>query len=192
MNDEPLLASDETQLTSEAEESLERDPELDTLPGVEIEIEVLPARQRRISARILIPAPADPIWQVLTQYESLPDFLPNLVESTIIGEEDGCKLVKQVGKQTFLFVKFSATVVLKLNEDYPKQIAFSMTQGDFQAFFGTWELVVQDACETQLIYQLTLQAPRHMPLKLIEQRLKRDMSVNLVAIRDHVLSLTPG
>ncbi|MEO0852075.1 MAG: SRPBCC family protein, partial [Cyanobacteria bacterium J06648_11] len=153
---------------------------------VEIEVERLPQRRRQLRASISIPAPSERVWQVLTDYDRLAEFIPSLQESCCIGEADGCRLLRQVGVEKFLRLSFSAAVVLKMNETPPNRIDFVMTEGDFNEFEGSWELAI--AADTQvpqvrLTYVLRLQPPRRMPARLIEGRLRQNLCANLLAIR---------
>lgn len=43
------------------------------------EVDVVSWRERRIKARILVDADVEAVWSVLTDYERLADFIPNLV-----------------------------------------------------------------------------------------------------------------
>lgn len=47
--------------------------------GVHCEVEVISWRERRIKASITVEADEEAVWKVLTDYEKLADFVPNLV-----------------------------------------------------------------------------------------------------------------
>ncbi|MEM6445819.1 MAG: SRPBCC family protein [Cyanobacteria bacterium J06642_2] len=153
---------------------------------IDLDVERLSQRRRHLRACITIPAAPEWVWQVLTDYDRLAEFIPSLRESCRLGEADGCTLLRQVGVETFLRVSFSAAVVLKMQETYLQRIDFGMTEGDFNEFEGSWELepVAVDAQpHTQLTYVLRLQPPRRMPARLIEGRLRRNLCDNLTAVR---------
>lgn len=46
---------------------------------VNCEVDVVSWRERRIRAEIIVDADVDAVWRVLTDYERLADFIPNLV-----------------------------------------------------------------------------------------------------------------
>ena len=46
---------------------------------VHCEVEVISWRERRIKAEIVVNADVESVWDVLTDYERLADFVPNLV-----------------------------------------------------------------------------------------------------------------
>lgn len=162
-------------------------PELEAqLDEVKIDIEEVAKRQRRITSQLEIAQPRETVWQVLTDYESLPEFVPNLAKSQRLEHPDGDKVrLEQVGKQRLLKMNFSARVVLDLVEMPPERIEFEMVEGDFKGFSGYWLLEAAQNT-TQLSYSIFVWPPRTMPVSLIERRLSKDLSLNLVAIRQRV------
>lgn len=164
---------------------------------VAIELERLPQRRRLLRASIAIPSAAEWVWQVLTDYDRLSEFVPSLQESCCIGEEDGCQLLRQVGTETFLRLSFSAAVVLKMQETHLQRIDFVMVEGDFNEFEGSWELdaAIADDDRTpqvRLTYVVRLQPPRRMPARLIEGRLRKNLCDNLLAIRQEACARAAG
>ncbi|AFZ42984.1 cyclase/dehydrase [Halothece sp. PCC 7418] len=163
------------------------DSELEAqLEAVEIQTEEVAKRQRRITSQIAIAHPRESVWKVLTDYESLPEFIPSLEKSQRLEHPEGEKVrLEQVGKQKLLKMNFSARVVLDLEEAHPERIDFEMVEGDFKAFSGYWFLEPKEKT-TQLVYSIFVWPPRTMPVSLIERRLSKDLSLNLVAIRQRV------
>ncbi|ERN40547.1 oligoketide cyclase/lipid transport protein [Rubidibacter lacunae KORDI 51-2] len=184
MNEEDLLPT-----SLDGSELLEPEPTVEAADAVEITTEAR-ERERCLTARIAIARPLEPIWQVLTNYEALPEFIPSLEASRRLAHPHGGVRVEQIGFQQLLRVNFRARVVLDLDEIYPEQIHFRMVEGDFRRFEGYWSLAPTTdptAGEvTTLTYNLTVLPPRTMPVGLIAQRLRRDLTVNLLAIRQRV------
>jgi ribosome-associated toxin RatA of RatAB toxin-antitoxin module len=157
---------------------------------IQVEVEDLGERRRQVRGRVLIPVERQQVWQVLTDYDHLAEFIPNLVESRVIGRENGRTLVRQVGSQKVLFAQFSAAVVLAIEEIFPQQLRFQKTQGDFLIFEGFWDLADWSAHQTLLTYHLQVKPPRRMPVGLVERRICQDLALNLQAIRERCLSLS--
>ncbi len=162
------------------------------LAKVEIQIEKIAERQRQISAKVQIPHPVEQIWKVLTDYEALPDFLPNLAKSRLIEHPNGGIRLEQVGSQRLLNFNFSARVVLDLEEYFPKEINFRMVEGDFKGFSGSWCLEPYSLDEyvgTNLCYTIQVWPKLTMPVGIIENRLSKDLRLNLLAIHQRVEEL---
>lgn len=157
---------------------------------LEITTEKLQGRQRRICASILVPCSVEQVWLVLTDYDNLANFIPNLTVSRRLGVSDAGTLLEQVGTQCFLNVQFCARVLLNMVEHFPHQLGFTMIEGDFKAFEGAWKLAPTDGTEgiTKLIYEVTVCPPRAIPALLIERHLRRDLTQNLYAIRQQAIA----
>lgn len=155
-----------------------------------IATEKLPNRHRRILASISVPCSAEQLWSILTDYDHLADFIPNLTVSRRIEDADSRTLLEQVGTQCFLNVKFCARVVLDMVEQFPHSIGFAMVEGDFKSFEGVWRLepAVDAEAATRLSYEVTLCPPRAIPAMLIERHLRHDLTKNLQAIRQHAIA----
>jgi ribosome-associated toxin RatA of RatAB toxin-antitoxin module len=152
--------------------------------GVEVCTESAEGRQRKISARIQISHPVEKVWQVLTDYDHLADFIPNLAKSKKIHHPQGGIRLEQVGTESLLKLKFCAKVVLDMVEQFPHQLDFQMVEGDFKKFFGSWLLQPSaDGTGTELSYVVSVLPPLAMPVGMIERRLKNGLVTNLNAIR---------
>ena len=159
----------------------------DISKDVEIVVSKLSHRGRQITAKIQIPHPIEKIWQILTDYESLPNFIPNLAQSRRLTHPDDGIRLEQVGSQKLLNFKFCARVVLDLEEVFPQLIKFNMVEGDFKDFQGSWCLEpysVNNEQGTTLCYTISIVPKLTMPVSIIECRLKKDLQTNLLAIRD--------
>ncbi|NDJ22919.1 cyclase [Nostoc sp. B(2019)] len=160
---------------------------------VEVQVEKIAERQRRISAKIQIPQPVEQIWKVLTDYEALADFIPNLAKSRLIEHPNGGIRVEQIGSGRLLNFNFCARVVLDLEEYFPKEINFRMVEGDFKGFSGSWCLEPYSLGEyigTNLCYTIQVWPKLTMPVAIIENRLSKDLQLNMLAIHQRVGELT--
>jgi ribosome-associated toxin RatA of RatAB toxin-antitoxin module len=189
MSEADLAAEEANAVTLDAEDAV--DPAI--LETVQVTSEKVQGRQRRIAATIGIPQPIERVWQVLTDYEHLADFIPNLTKSRRLPTDDGI-LIEQMGAQCFLNIKFCARVVLQMKEQFPGAIHFEMVEGDFKGFEGAWRLEPIEASSnqpagTKLSYELLVLPRRTMPISLIERRLCHDMAVNLAAIYQRVATV---
>ncbi|MBD2363690.1 SRPBCC family protein [Anabaena minutissima FACHB-250] len=180
-------------------EDFELDPNLDpdlglvadtaNLPPVEVQIAKVAERQRQITAKVQIPHPVERVWKVLTDYEALTDFIPNLAKSSLLEHPDGGIRLEQIGSQRLLNFNFCARVVLDLEESFPKEINFQMVEGDFKGFSGYWCLepyVLDQLIGTNLCYSIEIWPKLTMPITIIERRLSNDLKSNLLAIYQRV------
>lgn len=161
----------------------------DNLPSVIVEVEKIAERQRQITAKVQIPQPVEQVWQVLTNYEALVDFVPNLAKSCLLEHPNGGIRLEQVGSQRLLNFNFCARVILDLQERFPKEISFQMVEGDFKGFSGSWNLepyTLGEQTGTNLCYTIQIWPKLIMPVAIIEHRLSSDLRANLLAIYQRV------
>jgi ribosome-associated toxin RatA of RatAB toxin-antitoxin module len=162
------------------------------LPAVFVQIEKIADRQRRITASVQIPQPVEQVWKVLTDYEALADFIPNLTKSRLLEHPSGGTRLEQIGSQRLLRFNFCARVVLDLEEHEPKEIKFQLAEGDFKDFSGSWHLepyFLGQCMGTNLQYIVKVWPKLTMPVGIIERRLSQDMELNLLAVRQRVEEL---
>ncbi|MEB3199577.1 MAG: SRPBCC family protein [Synechococcaceae cyanobacterium] len=123
------------------------------------------------------------LWSVLTDYNNLHRFIPNLSTSRQLWRRGNRVAVEQVGSQQFCGMRFSARVQLELQEEFEfGRLTFQQLEGDFRCFEGTWQ-VGRDGISTWLLYELTVQGKPGMPIGLIEQRLQSDLASNLRGVQ---------
>ncbi|MBE9181500.1 cyclase [Oculatella sp. LEGE 06141] len=154
--------------------------------GVDVRTEKLEGRKRRISANLQVPYSVEQLWQILTDYDHLADFIPSLAKSRRIDHPQGGVRLEQIGAQSFLKLKFCARVVLDMIETFPHQIDFRMVEGDFREFSGSWQIQSVRSSEqpiTDLCYTVLVVPHLAMPVGLIERRLGQGLVLNLTAIR---------
>lgn len=147
-------------------------------------MEKLPNGVRRLAAQVCTPIGIDFLWKVLTDYDHLSDFIPNLASSTLLSRDSNRVRLKQVGSQTLMGFKFSAEVHLELEEDLSNGILrFHLLKGDFRRFEGSWRMKeLPEGKGSWLLYELIVQGCIGMPVALIERRLREDLSANLLAV----------
>ena len=152
--------------------------------GVAIEqtMERLPQGVRRLAVQLRTAIPVSVLWEVLTDYDQLDRFIPNLSTSELVLRDGETVRVLQVGSQQLLGLRFSAQVLLELKEELPDGVLrFRMLKGDFRRFEGSWQMrELPDG--SSLLYELTVQGCLGMPIGLIEERLRDDLSSNLRAV----------
>jgi len=99
-----------------------------------------PQTRDRISlGRVLIPAPWEVVWGVLTDYQSYPQFYPKLKEIKLLKKEGSRVWLDMVFSNLFLFSDFKARMVY---EQEPSQwfLSYQIEEGDFKKFYGSWKL----------------------------------------------------
>ena len=154
--------------------------ELDT---IQQEMERLPGGCRRLAVQLRLGIDPHWLWAVLTDYDALSRFIPNLECSRLLWRRGNVVGLEQEGAQVFMGLRFRARVHLELTEHLEqRRLSFTMVKGDFRRFEGAWQ-IGGDGSATTLLYELTVQGCVGMPIGLIEQRLRDDLASNLRAVQ---------
>ena len=154
-----------------------------SLDTIQQEMERLPQGVRRLAVQLRTGLDPQWLWAVLTDYENLHRFIPNLASSRLLWRRGSTVGLEQVGSQSFCGLRFTARVEIELDEDRPaSQLLFRLVKGDFRRFEGSWA-VHHDERGTSLLYELTVQGKPGMPIALIEQRLREDLANNLRGVQ---------
>ncbi|XP_020595601.1 uncharacterized protein LOC110035672 isoform X2 [Phalaenopsis equestris] len=156
--------------------------------AVHYEVDVVSWRERRIRAKALVHADVDAVWRVLTDYERLADFIPNLIYSGRIPCPDVGRIwLEQRGMQRALYWQIEARVVLDLQEfnnlDNERELQFTMVDGDFIKFEGKWSVKTGPRSSTAILtYEVSVIPRFSFPAIFLERIIRSDLPVNLRAV----------
>ncbi|PQQ12083.1 uncharacterized protein Pyn_01553 [Prunus yedoensis var. nudiflora] len=167
---------------------------------------------RRIRSEIGIEAPLNTVWNLLTDYERLADFIPGLAVCRLLHKTDNYARLFQIGQQNLAFgLKFNAKGVVDCYETpletlpnlgHKRDIEFNMVEGDFEIFQGKWSLqqlnreiscddsLIEQQMHTTLSYLVDVKPKLWLPIRLVEGRLCKEIKINLACIREEALKLT--
>ncbi|KAJ9558732.1 hypothetical protein OSB04_013346 [Centaurea solstitialis] len=155
---------------------------------VKCEVEVISWRERRVRSEVEVDADVDSVWNALTDYERLADFIPNLIFSTRIPcSQPGRIWLEQRGLQRALYWHIEARVVLDLQE-FPNsanghELHFSMVDGDFKKFEGKWSVKSGKRSSTAILsYEVNVIPNFNLPAIFMERIIRSDLPVNLQAL----------
>ncbi|KAL0337832.1 UNVERIFIED_CONTAM: hypothetical protein Scaly_2058300 [Sesamum calycinum] len=176
--------------------------------GIEIAIEKTGKNSRRITSKVAVQASLQTVWDILTDYERLADFIPGLAVSKLLEKRDKFARLFQIGEQNLAFgLKFNAKGVIDCFEKdlqtlplgQKRDIEFKMVEGDFQLFEGKWSIeqevrqnpgdsqsdsVVGEEYQTTLLYIVLVKPKVWLPVRLVEGRLCKEIRSNLSCIRE--------
>jgi ribosome-associated toxin RatA of RatAB toxin-antitoxin module len=100
----------------------------------------------RVGELIMIEAAADlPVsvraaWDVLTDYDHLADFIPDMKSSRVLSRGSEGVKVEQKGEFSFLFLSRTVDVTLMVTESPPVRVASRAIAGSFRELSGSYQL----------------------------------------------------
>ena len=93
-----------------------------------------------VRAHALIEAPIGIVWDTLTDYEKLPEFIPGLKKSRLVSRRGASVIVEQSGEARFLMFSFPIDVTLEALEFPRSSIRVRALSGNFRHFEGGYHL----------------------------------------------------
>ena len=93
-----------------------------------------------IKARATIKAPYALIWQTLTDYDHLSEFIPGMMTSHVVERRGSAAIVEQTGKAGFLFFTYPIEVVVESPEEPPAFIGIRVLKGNLKQLDGGYRI----------------------------------------------------
>ncbi len=98
-----------------------------------------------VNASASVSAPVEVAWQVLTDYERLPQFVPGIIKSDVLMRSGDRALVDQEGEARFLVFTFPIRIRLEVHERPRETVDSRAVSGNMRSMWGRYELHVDAA-----------------------------------------------
>ena len=158
----------------------------DSIQGGEILIDFGDARRfrGRIRAAVLVEAPPQSIWTVLSDCESAPAYLDNVQSCELVETLDGgqAQVFRQRAKLRWFMPSFEHE--FRLDYEPYDRMRVTRVSGPFEQLDGVWWLVPDTAGRTRVIYRLDIEPGPLIPRFLLSRPLRRDILNAMRAVRE--------
>jgi hypothetical protein len=181
---------------------------------VAVNIERTSMNSRRISGSVIIDRPIEDVWLVLTDYDRLADYVPNLTQSKTVAHPQGGIRLFQEGSQKIVGFDFRASLTMDMEEHYGnvgdrmamRSIKFKLVDsGMFGDFDGEWRLqynsriVNRDAkpgedpyvYRTKLFYMVYIRPKGPVPVVALEWQIAEEVPNNLRSVKKTAEEMGP-
>lgn len=137
----------------------------------------------QLNARQFVAATPQQAWQVLTDYEHLTEFVPDLVHSKVLTRGPHDATVEQVSQAGFLFMSHSVQMVVHIDEQPFSAIDVALVSGDMRHYRAHWALAetFQAGASGTLITYAGELAPKFFLPPLVGQPLVQAQVKKMVA-----------
>lgn len=107
-----------------------------------------------IDATGTVAAPLPRVWRILTNYERMTEFVPDLESSKVLSRNGNDVMLEQFGVARLLFMTRPIHLIVRVNEQPMSAIDISLVSGDMKQYAARWELIpVPETGGTRLIYK---------------------------------------
>jgi carbon monoxide dehydrogenase subunit G len=126
-----------------------------------------------VSARFHVAAPPAAALAVLTDYENIPRFLPDITSSIVRERSTRGAVVEQEAASRMMGFSKKVHLVLVIDEA-ADAIRFHDRSGrSFETYEGSWSLSAREG-GTEILYELTAKPAFDVPEFILKRLLKRD------------------
>lgn len=140
-----------------------------------------------VSASARLRAPLSVIWQTLTDYDHLADFIPGMKRSRVIGRFGSSTIVEQAGSSSGL-LSYPINVVVESNEQPPTTISVRILSGNLRVLQGAYHLQKVDDRDDEFILSWSglVRPDIDLPAFIEEPALRKNVRDQFQAMVDEI------
>jgi ribosome-associated toxin RatA of RatAB toxin-antitoxin module len=154
------------------------------LPGARLAAAAVPAPAPQVSvqeergtytvtARFEVPQPPQLVLTVLSDYEQIPRFMPDVRKSVVVERTPGRLVVEQEAVSKFMMFSKQVHLLLEINEDSGSLQFVDRCGKSFRSYQGVWR-VEPKGIGSAVTYELSAQPGFDVPGFVLKRLLKRD------------------
>lgn len=132
-------------------------------------------------------APAEVVYEVVTDYESYPEFLPMIKETEILERQDNVVVCK-----FSIFVVKNFEYVLRLEHDPPHKTRWTYVRGDFKNSEGGWDFEPIDEVSCRVTYSVDMDMGFFVPKIISKQVVSASLPSMLTSIQKRAEAVFRG
>nr|WP_229212312.1 SRPBCC family protein [Duganella sp. HH105] len=160
------------------------------LPKLEVSVnrvELDALHMYEVDATGTVAAPLPKVWRILTGYERMAEFVPDMESCKVLSRNGNEVIVEQFGVARFLFMTKSIHLIVRATEQPMSSIDISLISGDMKHYESHWELIpVPETGGTKVVYSGKLIPNFYVPgilgAKMIRGDIERMMSAVLARL----------
>lgn len=135
-----------------------------------------------VTAKGSVKATPEAVWKVLTDYESMPEFVPDLEKTKVLSRTGNRVILEQAGVARFLFLSRTIHLVVQAAEEPITAIDISLVTGDMLVYSCRWEMTALPDGGTRIDYTGKMVPKFYVPGMLGSNIIKRDIERMMAAV----------
>lgn len=139
-----------------------------------------------LTVSLFVEVPQQTLWGILTDYESLPDFVPHLEECTVVDRVKNRVYIEEV----FSCFPLTMRLDLEIKEEPPNRTVFKRYSGNMKVYEGSWE--IDPASPETSIFTLKVKAQPDFPVpqKVLTWILRTEIPKGMLEMRKQALTVS--
>ncbi len=156
------------------------------LPPLEVSVKRLDLDDQKVfdvlASGAVMAAPAT-VWKILTTYERMPEFVPDLQSTRVVSRNGNEVIVEQLGTARLLFIKRDIRLVVRVTEQPTNIIDIALISGDMKQYHCRWELIpMPETGGTRILYSGRLVPNFYVPGMLGASMVRSDIEKMMTAV----------
>ncbi|MFS2005824.1 SRPBCC family protein [Duganella sp. CT11-25] len=140
-----------------------------------------------VDATGTVAAPLPKVWRILTSYERMAEFVPDMESCKILSRNGNEVILEQFGVARFLFMSKTIHLIVRATEQPMSSIDIALISGDMKHYESHWELIpVPETGGTKIVYSGKMIPNFYVPgilgSKMIRSDIERMMNAVLTRI----------
>jgi ribosome-associated toxin RatA of RatAB toxin-antitoxin module len=130
----------------------------------------------QVTARALVRAPTELIWQTLTDYDHLPEFVPGMVSSHVVSHQGSQLIIEQKGGARVWFFSYPIRVTVATTEHPYEEIDVRLLQGNLRRLEGSYRIEPQPDGTTEVSWSGMIEPDSPLPAFIRNAMLRRSIA----------------
>jgi ribosome-associated toxin RatA of RatAB toxin-antitoxin module len=136
------------------------------------------------------------VWRVLTNYERMSEFVPDMESCKVLSRNGNEVILEQFGVARFLFMTKTIHLIVRVTENGPNSIDIALISGDMKHYESHWELIpIPETGGTRVVYSGRMVPNFYVPgligAKIVRSDIERMMGAVLTRLDSRRESVTP-
>ena len=137
----------------------------------------------QISARGEVAASPAAVWRVLTDYERMAEFVPDLHSTRVLSRRGDEVILEQFGEARLLFFRRQIRLLVRVHEQPISQIDIDLLDGDMKLYRCSWQLApVPETGGTRVSYSGSVAPKFYVPGMLGTNMVRNDIEKMMTAV----------
>jgi ribosome-associated toxin RatA of RatAB toxin-antitoxin module len=127
------------------------------------------------------------VWKVLTDYEAMPEFVPDLEKTKVISRTGNRVILEQSGVARFLFLSRTINLIVHVAEGPMSSIEIRLVTGDMKVYHCRWEMTpIAETGGTRIGYTGRMVPKFYVPGMLGSNIIRRDIERMMKAVLERL------
>ncbi|MES2149640.1 MAG: SRPBCC family protein [Pseudomonadota bacterium] len=141
----------------------------------------------QVSSSGMVQAPPATVWKILTDYERMPEFVPDMQSSKVLSRSGNRVIVEQFGTARFLFIRRDIHLIVLASEQPSTSIEITLVTGDMKVYECHWEIApVPETGGTRISYSGSMVPKFYVPGFLGANIIRSDIERMMTAVLERL------